>query len=108
MSPRIHLAIAFRIAQEYLWDGKGRRRDMGIEKSEGICAAIHKARLQKRIGGEACNDATDIISDRLGDEVWAASWLHNVAGIKHKDLKKVRVQAWRLAWLKALEKEFSK
>jgi hypothetical protein len=106
LSPWERQAIArlFNYSQEYLWDGRTKNR---YSKHKHICGALWKAAQEHRAPWDIRSIAQRVILDRLGDHIYVEQWLRREVGIKFKDLKKKRVQAWRLAWLKALEKEFS-
>lgn len=106
LSPWERQAIArlFNHSQKYLWDGRTKNR---YGKYKHICGALWRAAQEHSTPWSIRSIAQRVILDRLGNHIYVEQWLRREASVKSKDLKKKRVQAWRLTWLKALEKEFS-
>lgn len=103
---RRHIANAFRIAKELLWDGLGPCRPWASERY--ICTALAVAQTVSPIRLFGCVNAKNIIAERMGSSVVTLeSWLSSYANVPEEQLTDENMQAYRNRWLDALIAEFS-
>lgn len=95
---------AFSAAKEYLWSGKGKRKD--IQKT-AICFALARACYSEKIKHDEFQKARRLIEYRLGGHATVTSFLRFGQCIDSVLLNDRNIQAYRHRWLKALIKEFS-
>ena len=97
----------FKLAQDFLWDGVSPLEHQISTKSAFICTAITNLWVQGLITGQEDDAAREVVRSRLGEYYELEGWLES-RGVPESDLTRANVQAHRLAWLKKLEREFSK
>jgi len=103
---RKEIAAVFRAAKKYLWNGRAYGPNPG--NWVYICFAIDDTRRQGGKSGQAADNATSVIQDRLTPRGCVDSWLAHEAKVDVSLLHPANVQAYRHRWLNALIEEFSK
>lgn len=73
-----------------------------------ICNALFIAYLRRSIDSWAQSTAREIIRTRMGGEDTLECWLQECANVPTNQLTNENMRAYRLRWLDALIKEFSK
>ena len=98
-----------REAKKYLWDGKDEKELEHLDKSEYICFAILSAARNnpnETIEHSTCLRCRRVIEASLFPHNCVETWLLRSAGIPPKEMTHRRIQAYRLAWIDVLIKEF--
>ena len=97
----------FKLAQDFLWDGVSPEEDWPSVKHKAICFAISTLLDRGLIARREHDAARKVIRSRLGSSVFLEGWLA-ANGVPMSQMTMAKLQAHRLAWLKKLEREFSK
>jgi hypothetical protein len=89
------------------------RKLIANKRLSAICFALDNASDNRNITRQVCEDAVNIISERLGDSAFVGSWLRdNVPGLTEHYLYYTRdglsaQREYRLRWLDSLIADFS-
>ena len=91
---RLEIANAFSISKQFLDVGTGTR-----DKTDFICISLFISSRRGLISRSTCDQARNVIRERLDRSPSLYDWLVDVAGIKERDIKYEKTQKHRHAWV---------